>query len=158
MKTSVLHHQGPDFKTTHVYALGMKYKAGASDFDAAATSQVITLDFIAPGDIVRANEVRLDMITAIGSAAATWSVKVGITGDDDRFLASTNILPVAEGVLPTVAADLAPYINNTASPVALILTITPATGNVNATTDGEFWISVPMSHKVDRVTLKKNSF
>lgn len=121
-----------------------------TDFTAAATSQVFVLTALKPGDRVLTSHIVADLITPfVTSTGATVTGKLGITGDDDRFIPSSadNLrATTAKTLMPNAAvlADLLPYVNNTAADVNLILTITLSAGTMADITAGEIQIQVPI--------------
>lgn len=132
------------------------YRIELADMNAGSTSgttaQIITVDALNPGDIVDCAGVRIEEKIALTHAAATISVKAGITGDDDRFIANTDLKAAnVDQLVPTVAADALPYVNNTAAAVNMLLTVTLATGAMSTMSAGELWLVVPILRKLDRV-------
>jgi hypothetical protein len=130
-------------QTGGVYAI-------SSDLTAAGTSQVITLDVLNPYDMVLPACI-IDVVTPFVLAAGTLTAKLGITGTDDLFVAATSVKSTTVKVLTaTVAAAALPYVNNTASPVNMLLTLTAGAGNV-ADATGEMWVWVPVIRYLNRV-------
>lgn len=140
--------------TLNVYALSMTNKAGASDFDGGSATQTITLDSIENGDVILSGDVQANILTTFVHAG-TLTLAVGITGTLDRFIAATSVLGANNtGLVPTVAANHLPYINNSGSAVNLLATLVAST-TVGATTAGEVLIAVPFLRNADRITRMK---
>lgn len=133
--------------------IGVTGAGSSSDLTATGTSEVETLDSIGPGDIVLCGLATVDVLTPFVLAAGTLTCKVGITGDDDRIVAATNVKDTtAKVIVPTVAADALPYVNNTASAVSLLATFTAGAGNVGDATAGQLLIRVPVIRARDRLS------
>jgi hypothetical protein len=125
----------------------------SSDLSATGTSETETLDSLQPGDIVLPG-AHIDVITPFVLAAGTLTFALGITGTVDRFIAATNIKDTTAKVLVnTTATHALPYINNTASAVSLIGTLTAGAGNVGDATAGHLRIIVPILRFADRISL-----
>lgn len=128
-----------------------------TDFTGAGASQVFVLTVLQPGDRVLTHGIVADLITPlVSSTGATVTGKLGIVGDDNRFIAGSadNLrATVAKTLLPDAAAlgDLLPYVNNTANPINLVFTITMGSGAVSDITAGEIQLQIPIGRFDDRV-------
>jgi hypothetical protein len=157
MKLGIHHVADASFIEWHLYKIGITTLLGATDFTSATAAQIYTLDSIEIGDIVHSVQCRVDVASALTHAAATWKIKVGITGSDARFIADTDLLALAtvgDTVIPSVAAAALPYFNGTSAAVALLATVTAASSTIAATSTGEIWIWVPFQRRADRLTRK----
>ena len=125
---------------------------GNSDFaGVSGTTGTFTIGVAQPGDIVFPGTV-VDVFTPFTVAAATLTGAVGVTGTVDRFVAATDIKSTTAKVLVnTTATHALPWVNNTASPVNILVTLVAATGNISDITAGELRVRIPISRKADRV-------
>ncbi len=156
MKAATIHENNASTIEWKTYGLGTTLKQGGSDFTASGTTQTFVLDSIEPGDIVISHLVRVDVVKALGHAA-NWSVEVGVNGDSNRFIATTELKAlslVGDTAVPSSAtlADLHPYVRINANAIDLTAVVTVGSGNVSDTTAGEVWITVPIIRRKDRVT------
>jgi len=110
-----------------------------------------TIATLQPGDVVFPSAI-IDVLTPFVVAAATLTASLGVTGTPAQFIAATDIKSATAKVLVgTTAGQAQPYVNNTASPILLILTLTAATGNISDITAGELRIKVPISRRAERL-------
>lgn len=131
--------------------------SGASDFSASGTTQAIVITALNPGDVVNISGIKIDVITPVVHAA-TFTARLGIVGDDDRFIgpaAGTDVKSsTAKVLIPngTVLADTLSYVNNTTAAINLVLTVQAGSGNISDATAGELQVLIPISRVLDRVT------
>lgn len=134
----------------HAHILLAEINAGSTS---GTTAQIITLDNIEPGDIVLPHAARIDTRVKLAGAGATITAQLGITGTAGRFIEAADLKAAnADTALPVAIGALAPYVNNTAAAIAMILTVTAAGSTMSAITAGELLVSIPIIRKRDRLT------
>lgn len=139
----------PDLGCVQIYHVKLADITGCTN--AGTTTGTIILDAINPGDFIDTSKIRIERITPVAHADATWTVEVGVTGDTDRLIDTIDAKAAGKHCLmQAVTADLLPYVNNSTSDTNLLLTMSCGSSTISATTAGEFAVVVPILRKRDR--------
>jgi len=112
------------------------------DFDAAATTETITLKSLAKGDIVFPAGCFVVVEDGLnGGSVSAATVELGLTGDTDRILDTANCFDTTdEGktLVQSVSADNLNYAATSA--IDLLCTVKLTGGNSSTLTGGKLWV------------------
>jgi hypothetical protein len=141
---------------TDLYCIGTKRVLGTtpslpntSDLTAAATTQTITLETLAIGDVVVfpiaqawVKQKFTDATTENGAAVTLANLKVdlGVTGTTTKFIAGTNGDLIQSPNYPITSVVAAGVGHAAQAAIAVLATFTSTAGNLSTVTFGDLFI------------------
>lgn len=140
--------RNPEERGGSTVAYLVSYDEG--DFDAASTTETITLDSLVSGDKVRTGQCAIYCKTAIaGGSISAVTAELGVDGDTDRLIDPVSVFTgdADKAYAQTVAADNLTYTPNAAK--SLLLTLSFTGGNSSTATAGELIVLVALDRGSD---------
>jgi hypothetical protein len=137
-------HGGGSFSQHAVFGVaGVNGQAG-DHVTGIGTSQIVRIATLQPGDMILPGTV-LDIAQNYAHAGSV-TVSLGYTGTPAGILAATDVKAATQrGAFATAG-----FVNNTASPIDLIATVTVGSGNVSDATAGRIGVFLPISRRTER--------
>lgn len=120
----------------------IKKRMTYADFAAAATSNIVTMFTLGPGERVEAVTIKHETAFT-GGAIATYTLSVGITGTGAKYAAAFNVFQ-APGAAVFQHSTTQGYENMATGETAIRATVACTGANLNAATAGEanIWVTV----------------